>query len=58
MHKIMNMFVLTPFLVKFAKGIPEPNKERSTSGSTSSKTTPQPTPTMRTRVNGETTDDS
>ena len=55
---IKNVLVLKPFLVKFAEETPERKDQHGNSGSTPSKTTPQPIPTMRTRVNGETTDDS
>ena len=54
MNDIKTTVALKPFLAKFAKDTPEPNEQDGACGAPSSRTTP----TMRTKVNGETTDDS
>lgn len=48
----------TPFLKKFAKEAPEPTRQDIANREPTATTTPPPSPTIRTRVNGETTDDS
>ena len=52
------MTTTTPFLKKFAKDAPETAPGHTTSREPTGTTTPPPSPTIRTRVNGETTDDS